>query len=108
MNVRTPLEWNPNETMIVSRGGKRREEPMNPAYMAKCHCGQIVLKVRMGDNWYTLCDTCYRNSLPNLEVMTDEQLLSAIQIVRDTLGETEGIVKKFVDSMLVERVCRRL
>ena len=80
---------------------------MNFAYVTKCICKREVLKVRILDRWYTLCGNCYRDSLPDLGVMTDAQLAESMRIV-STLGEADEMIKRFIDSMRVERVCRRM
>jgi hypothetical protein len=81
---------------------------VNQAFTIKCHCGKEVLKIRIGDNWYTMCDICYRNSHPNLVKMSHDQIASSVQLLRSLIGETNPMAKSFIDDMLTEEVCRRL
>jgi hypothetical protein len=82
--------------------------PSNQVYMTRCHCKREVVKILIGNCWYTLCDVCYKDSMPNLSGMTERELALAITRVRDALGEANELGKRFINAMLVEKVCRKL
>jgi hypothetical protein len=81
---------------------------VNPAYEAKCVCGKQVLKIRIGDFWYTMCEVCYRDSYPNLAKMSHGEITACINLLQSLIGESNSLAKKFIDDMRVEEVCRRL
>ena len=88
---------------------------MNPVYMAKCHCGKKVLKIRYLDSWYTLCSVCYRDSFPNIPYDQLTAYVAALpnyeikEFVKALAPYSDiEVVKNLLDSVLIEEVERAL